>query len=53
MFVKELNFWGIAPGLFGRAYEEKKLVDKLPAKLAELMKSMPVGLTDAALTTWK
>lgn len=48
-----MKFWGIQPGLFGKDYEEKRISDQLPSRLIELMKSEPVGLTDAALKTWR
>jgi hypothetical protein len=41
LFVKELKYWDIQVGLFGKQIEEKKLCDQLPLKLIDLMQSEP------------
>lgn len=53
MFVKELSFWGIQAPHFGSQAKETALVENLPKRLVDFMKSEPSGLADNALNRWK
>ena len=52
-FIKELDFWGIQAPQFGSVAKETVLVNQLPKRLVDFMKSQPVGLAPNALNRWK